>query len=606
MTVKKAKTNSKTEGNSMSDNSQKVPASESMRQIQNLLNARVKLIYVVTSEEKRFIEDLYENVIKNMSDDTSSTKLWLWSSYEGLIDFDVHATTEHATGTLKDTPNPIRALQEIVNDNANNTKNPPYHSVYLMRDMHVPMAAAGIQRQLRDTISRLKKKTIIVVAPEIGYSGSQGGANLPLTLDKDIVVVEYNLMSREDLEKYITGSIRVTEIIAERYKGTANEGLVKSKYSKEEKESLIRACQGLTEPELQVATKTSIAKLKKLDPEYILKSKEQIIKKSGILEYINTEVEMNDVGGLDKAKEYFETYKNSFSDSAREYGVEPPSGVLLTGIPGSGKSLLAKAICRAWGLPGIRLDIGKVMTGLVGGSEAKMREAIKQAEAVAPCIVWLDEVEKAMSGVKSSNFSDAGTMSRVFGTFLTWMQEKTADVVVVATANDITSIPPEFIRRFNEVFFVDLPVKEEREEIFRIHLRKRNRDPNKFKYNELVEATKDYTGAEIEKAIKHAIAVSFLKNDKDVTEKRMLEAIRETKPISQIMEEKIRVIRDWAKNRARYASSTAENANKFIKLNRGKSIAVDDAMDLSGVINSDVQSKKSKSKTTDDTDVIVS
>ena len=167
MTVKKSENKSKT------NSTMKVPASASMRQIQNLLNARVKLIYVVTSEEKRFTEDLYENVIKNMTDDTNTTKLWLWSSYEGLIDYDLHATTEKATGQLKDTSNPVRALQEIVNDNADNEKNAPYHNVYLMRDMHVPLAAAGIQRQLRDILPRLKKKTIIIVAPEIGYSGSQ-------------------------------------------------------------------------------------------------------------------------------------------------------------------------------------------------------------------------------------------------------------------------------------------------------------------------------------------------------------------------------------------------------------------------------------------------
>jgi SpoVK/Ycf46/Vps4 family AAA+-type ATPase len=201
------------------------------------------------------------------------------------------------------------------------------------------------------------------------------------------------------------------------------------------------------------------------------------------------------------------------------------------------------------------------MTGLVGGSEERMRQMIQTAEAMAPCVLWIDEVEKGMSGIKSSNFSDAGTMSRVFGTFLTWMQEKTAEVVVIATANDITQIPPEFVRRFNEVFFVDLPVAEERTEIFNIHIRAKNRDPLKFNIKALVKASNNYTGAEIEKAVGEAVVQAYYAKAKDVTTEHILKAIGETKPIFQVMAQQIEAIREWARNRARYASSQAAIAS---------------------------------------------
>jgi len=215
------------------------------------------------------------------------------------------------------------------------------------------------------------------------------------------------------------------------------------------------------------------------------------------------------------------------------------------------------------------------------------------------CVLWIDEVEKAMSGVKSSNFSDAGTMSRVFGTFLTWMQEKQAEVVVLATANDITQVPPEFIRRFNEVFFVDMPVDAERKEIFEIHLLKRDRKPEKFDLEALVKATKNYTGAEIEKAVKHGLAQAWNDQAKDVTTKHILDAVEGTKPIFTVMGEKIQTIRSWARDRARYASTAAKDANapgaQSVTVG-GKEVDLDTALDLGDIITDDVKIKKGDQK----------
>jgi SpoVK/Ycf46/Vps4 family AAA+-type ATPase len=224
--------------------------------------------------------------------------------------------------------------------------------------------------------------------------------------------------------------------------------------------------------------------------------------------------------------------------------------------------LLAKAVGRIWGVPLLRLDVGKVMTGLVGGSEGRMREVINQAEAMAPCILWLDEVEKSLSGTKSSNFSDGGTLSRVFGTLLTAMQDGLEGVTIIATANDITMLPPEFIRRFNEVFFVDLPTDEERWDILGIHLNKRGRKLASFLSNkeQFLEASKEFTGAEIEKAVKDAIAASYYDNKKELQFSHILDALQDTKPIAKLMFDKIEQIRKTAIGQYRFSSSLAEKS----------------------------------------------
>jgi SpoVK/Ycf46/Vps4 family AAA+-type ATPase len=282
------------------------------------------------------------------------------------------------------------------------------------------------------------------------------------------------------------------------------------------------------------------------------------------LEFIDTKVETKDVGGLDLAKDYLVRYSNAHSKEAQAFGVEPLKGVLFTGIPGTGKSLLAKALGHLWKIPLLRLDMGKVMDRLVGSSEDRMRQVIAVAEAMAPCIVWIDEIEKGLSGTKSSNFSDGGTLARVFGTLLTAMAEGMKGVTMIATANDIGMLPPELIRRFDEVFFVDLPGPEERWQILGIHLGKRGRDLKNFSSfkKEYLEASEGYTGAEIEKAVSAAIARAFYAGDKDVKTIHVLEVLKDTKPISKIQADKIIKLQKWALDHARYASSYSAEQNK--------------------------------------------
>ncbi|OYT75045.1 MAG: ATPase, partial [Armatimonadetes bacterium JP3_11] len=261
-------------------------------------------------------------------------------------------------------------------------------------------------------------------------------------------------------------------------------------------------------------------------------------------------------GGLDLLKEWLRKRRASLSREAREFGLPAPKGVLLLGVQGTGKSLSAKAIANLWGLPMLRLDVGRVFGSLVGASEANMRAAIRTAEAVAPCILWIDELEKGFAGVQGSGVSDSGTTARVFATFLTWMQDKRAPVFVVATANDVSQLPPELLRkgRFDEIFFIDLPTLPEREQIFAIHLRKRKRDPAQYDLKTLARATEGFSGAEIEQVVIAGLFTAF-DAGRELTTEDMLDEVRHTVPLSVMMREEIEELRTWAQLRTRPASS---------------------------------------------------
>jgi SpoVK/Ycf46/Vps4 family AAA+-type ATPase len=228
------------------------------------------------------------------------------------------------------------------------------------------------------------------------------------------------------------------------------------------------------------------------------------------------------------------------------------------GVQGCGKSLSAKAIASLWKLPLLRLDVGKIFGGIVGQSEENMRQAIRIAESTAPNVIWIDELEKGFAGTQSSGISDGGTTARVFGTFISWLQDKTAPCFVVATANDVSALPPELLRkgRFDEIFFVDLPSRDERKQIFDIHLQRRKRDPKKFDLDALADATPGYSGAEIEQVVVSSLYDAFsVAGDADISDAALIEAAKQSVPLSVTMSEKIAVLRNWAKTRARLSSS---------------------------------------------------
>jgi SpoVK/Ycf46/Vps4 family AAA+-type ATPase len=261
------------------------------------------------------------------------------------------------------------------------------------------------------------------------------------------------------------------------------------------------------------------------------------------------------VGGLDQLKEWLRGREAAFSVRAREFGLPYPKGLLLIGVPGCGKSLTAKAVAHAWSQPLLRLDVGRVFGSLVGSSEENIRRVIQVAEAVAPAVLWIDEIEKGFAG--TSGVGDSGTSARVFSTFLTWMHEKRSPVFVMATANDIRALPPEMLRkgRFDEIFFVDLPYQEEREEILRLHLTKRGRDPERLGIDvaAVAGAARDFSGAELEQVVVAALFREFAAVVPMDTE-MLLATVAETYPLAQTMQESIAAMREWARHRARYAS----------------------------------------------------
>ncbi|PSN10691.1 AAA family ATPase, partial [filamentous cyanobacterium CCP5] len=287
----------------------------------------------------------------------------------------------------------------------------------------------------------------------------------------------------------------------------------------------------------------------------ILEEKRQTMRQTQILDFYPATEQISDIGGLDNLKDWLVRRGQAFSEKARQYGLPHPRGLLLVGIQGTGKSLTAKAIAHHWHLPLLRLDVGRLFAGLVGESESRTRQMIQLAEALAPCVLWIDEIDKAFAGIGGAG--DAGTASRVFGTFITWMAEKTSPVFVMATANRVEKLPSEFLRkgRFDEIFFVDLPNAEERKDIFQIHLQKRRRDIERFDLDQLTKVCDGFSGAEIEQGLISAMYEAFAQG-REFTQLDIIAAIRATLPLSKTMSEQVTALRDWARQRARPAAAS--------------------------------------------------
>jgi SpoVK/Ycf46/Vps4 family AAA+-type ATPase len=365
-------------------------------------------------------------------------------------------------------------------------------------------------------------------------------------LEKDITVLDYSLPTLDELDVSLERVVRSAREIAG----------VQIKMSEEERERVLNAARGLTCLEAENVFAKSLVMGRKLDLSIIVAEKEQLIRRSQILEYYETVEGFSHVGGMNLVKEWLRKRGMAFTEKARRFGLPEPKGLLLLGVQGAGKSLLAKAVASQWQLPLLRLDLGRVFSELVGSSEQNIRSALRLAESVSPCVMWLDEIEKGLAGSTGSGNSDAGTSARVFGSLLTWMQEKKSPVFVIGTANDIAALPPEILRkgRFDEIFFVDLPQLQERREIFAIHLANRGRDPLDYALNELALKAEGFSGAEIEQLIIDGLYDAF-EDDRELNNEDMFRNLKNTIPLSQTMERKISALRQWARNHARPASN---------------------------------------------------
>lgn len=381
------------------------------------------------------------------------------------------------------------------------------------------------------------KKAIILSSPN---------KFVPEELSKELPVIEVELPDRDTIEV-------IANSVVEEYADYCVENEITPK--------LLESALGLTVMEARLAFAKAIITNRKLTEDeipLIISEKEQIIKKSGLLEYFHPKEYLTNIGGLENLKDWIHKRGNAYSDEAKAYGLNTPRGVLLLGVPGCGKSLTAKAIANEWKFPLLRFDLGKVFGGIVGESERNIRYALDVAKTISPCVLWIDEIEKGLSGTQSSGRTDGGTSARVFGTFLTWMQEKKEPVFVVATANDISSLPPELLRkgRFDEIFFVDLPSARERENIFNIHLKNKNREAKTLGLDmaKLVKASEGFSGAEIEEVVNEALFNAYANGQKDLQMQNLLDCIAATSPLSRTMAETIANLRKWAGQRARMAS----------------------------------------------------
>lgn len=427
-------------------------------------------------------------------------------------------------------------------------------TIFVFFDLHHFLGAQGrpaepmMVRAVQDAATAFRTgevpHTLLIVSP---------GLTLPADLEKEVTVVDLPLPTAEEIEgvlEDITG---------------ANASSIVVDLSPDDRQRLIQAAQGLTLGEAENAFARAIASDRRLDASdiaLVLDEKRQTIRKSGLLEFIPSEGSMEDVGGLENLKKWLNKRNGSWLPEAQRWSIPAPKGVLITGVPGCGKSLTATCMATLWGLPLLRLDIGRVFSGLVGSSEQNMRGALRLAEAVSPSILWIDEIEK---GFGSSGSGDSGTSQRVLGTFLTWMQEKKSPVFVIATANKINVLPPEFLRkgRFDEIFFVDLPTKEERSHIWRIQLEKRlthsSESSGDFAITEdslvsLAGQTEGFSGAEIAEAVVSACFEAFSERRR-LNEKDLRRAIDNTVPLSVTMAEEINETREWASKRAVAATS---------------------------------------------------
>ena len=491
--------------------------------IEYLIRARYPLISVVSYEEERVERELsaFARVRRK--------HLLVWSVTSGLV--------KDGQPAVPDLTDPIRTL-EYVSGYAGD-------AIFVLRDFHPYMNDPQVVRKLRDLAHTLKDayKNVILLSPIL---------EVPVELEKEIAVVDFPLPGREELRELALEIAR--GVPPEKLKFDLGGGI---------SDAVADAALGLTAEEARNVYSKSLVKTGRLDVDEINAEKKQIIRKSKILEFFQPSEQLGDVGGLDYLKDWLRKRQKAFSKEAREFGLPEPRGLLLIGLPGCGKSLVAKAVGSLWQLPLLRLDVGKIFAGLVGSSEENMRNAIKTAESIAPCILWLDELEKGFSGSQSSSFSDAGTTARVFGSFVTWLQEKTAPVFVIATANQVTLLPPELLRkgRFDEIFFVDLPDAREREEIFRIHVHKRRRDTQRFDLGALARQSEGFSGSEIEQAVISALYDAF-DVGRDLGTADITQAVGETVPLSRTMETELSTIRNWARSRARAANVHAGAAEK--------------------------------------------
>jgi len=503
-------------------------------ELEHLIRARYPILWVVTAEETR-LDALLAGIAARWD-----KRVYEWTCTGGVVPAGTSLQSQkprHST-----TKDPLAALDCVVDQ--------VEPALFVFKDLHpfLTQSHAAVIRRLREIAPHLKnsRKTIILVSPVL---------DVPVEIDKEVTVLNFPLPGRPEL----------TALLDQVIEEVSRADRVLVDLDEAGRDRLLQASLGLTLGEAENVLAKILVKHERLSGDLaaeVLFEKQQIIRKSGLLEYYASEETFEQVGGLAALKAWLAKRASAFTGEAQAFGLPPPRGLLLLGVQGCGKSLCAKAVANLWQVPLLRFDIGRVFGSLVGSSEENVRRAISVAESVAPAVLWVDEIDKALAGSQGSALSDGGTTARVCLPFLTWLSEKTSPVFVVATANEITQLPPELLRkgRLDEIFFVDLPSEAERAEIFAVHLRKRQRDPAAFDLAELARATEGFSGAEIEEIIVSALFDAF-HTRQPLALGHLREALLQTVPLARTLAEPIDRLRQWSVGRARPANPVPPRGN---------------------------------------------
>lgn len=497
------------------------------RYLLHLIQSRHTILYVQTTEESRVIKCL--NLISLMK----GYDLFQWDCYRGLLDIFDMQQVKSSNNEVHD--NPVAVLGHIIEHAKNDRKKMQEKKegnghIYILPDFN-PFLRDNpeTQRQLKYFASIHSVCCIVFISPVF---------ECPDSLQKEVTLVDFPPPSKSELRNVLS---KIKDHIPVHFPSVI-------KYANEHEDELLNAVSGLGVVEADNAYALSLIRKNALDIPTILNEKKQIIRKSGILEFREPRFTFDDVGGLDILKQWLDRRKLAFSESAQAFGLSQPSGVLLCGTPGTGKSMICDALAAHWQMPLLRLDIGAIFSPHIGDSEANIRTVVRTAESISPCVLWWDEAEKGIGGVQSSNATDGGVTNRVFATLLTWMQEKQHPVFVVCTANNVTSIPPEFMRagRFDEIFFVDLPNHDQRVDVLERLLLRKKRNPEEFDLEEIARQSEFYSPAELEKAINNALFVAFSEKARQVTTKDITSELKKFQPLYNTRREEIESMREWA------------------------------------------------------------
>ena len=499
-----------------------------VRDIEVLVRAKYPILYVCSWEERRV-----EEAVKQVCDKLKRT-LHTWSVTQGMKPAVNRTSGPAKPGGL---PGELEALAQV--------HEAPEYTVFLMRDFHPYLKDSRVIRLLRDLAGRLRTKaqTLILLSPVM---------NLPIELEKDVTVLDFPLPGRDDIAKMLDAVIASVK----------DNPSVDVKLSPEDHELMVKSAQGLTLDETESAFARSLVEHKKLDIDVILEEKKNVIRGSGSLTYVHPEPASN-LGGYRSLRAILERAAYTFSPRAKARHVEPCKGILLVGLPGCGKDLCKRVASSITNRALLDLDFGSIMGeggGVIGSSAMSIKRALSIAGTIKG-ILGISEFEKAVSGMKSSNKTDGGETARTISYLLNWMQDN-KDVLVFATANDVRELESEQFRigRFSYIHFVDLPDDEDRSEIFRVHLKKRELDPEQFDLEKLVEKSKDFSGAEIEGAVKDGVLEAFIDGDRPAETRDILKAVGSISPTAQMMSEKIEEIRKWAKNNIKGAVARSEGS----------------------------------------------